>query len=561
MTRAIRVAVRGTVADALTDALVTDHDVTLGEDGRPPDCVLAPAETLRTDTGRPVGTDADGAGPVPVVALCRTPAAQADAYAAGADRCVTLTGDATADATSVAAALAVGDDRPDDGDALLREAFDALADVFFVVDTDLQFLAWNDAVTTVTGYDDETLAAMEPLGLVGEEDVVDVRTALERAVDEGRATVAADLLTGDGERIAYEFTATALTAADGTVRGVCGVGRDVSERRRRERTLDRQAESLRTLNRINEVVRSVNRGLVRARDREGIERAVVERLADGRPYRFAWVGDHDPGAEEVVVRATAGDADPPLDVAEGETLVDDATALAAMREGTMLVDDPGECPARGGAEDGVAVGAAVPLVYRGVTYGVLRVYADDRAAVEGTERAVLAELGETVAHAIGAAERHRALVDDAVVELEVLVDDVDGDPSFGSLLADHGGVLRRVDVEEGSFRFVATFPRSTDVRRVLEAIRERLPGAELVARRDRERGDDPPAPDTLTDRQRTVLTTAYHFGFFDSPREHTGVEVAEELGISTPTFHEHIRIAERKLVEAYLGPGDDGERT
>jgi predicted DNA binding protein len=237
---------------------------------------------------------------------------------------------------------------------------------------------------------------------------------------------------------------------------------------------------------------------------------------------------------------------------------------------------------------------------------------------------VLAELGETVAHAIGAAERHRALVDDAVVELEVLVDDVDGvpdaegavdatvtfggaapaddggttrfyrvegdvegvldslperteasvvradgdggvvrvdgDPSFGSLLADHGGVLRRVDVEEGSFRFVATFPRSTDIRRVLEAIRERLPGAELVARRDRERGEDPPAPDTLTDRQRAVLTTAYHFGFFDSPREHTGVEVAEELGISTPTFHEHIRIAERKLVEAYLGPADDGER-
>lgn len=53
----------------------------------------------------------------------------------------------------------------------------------------------------------------------------------------------------------------------------------------------------------------------------------------------------------------------------------------------------------------------------------------------------------------------------------------------------------------------------------------------------------------LTDHQREVLETAYHSGFFEWPREHTGEEIAETLGISQPAFLQTIRAGERKLAK------------
>ena len=57
----------------------------------------------------------------------------------------------------------------------------------------------------------------------------------------------------------------------------------------------------------------------------------------------------------------------------------------------------------------------------------------------------------------------------------------------------------------------------------------------------------------LTDRQLEVLRTAIDSGFYNWPRTKSGQEVAEELGISQPTFHNHLRTAERKVLEHLIG--------
>ena len=44
-----------------------------------------------------------------------------------------------------------------------------------------------------------------------------------------------------------------------------------------------------------------------------------------------------------------------------------------------------------------------------------------------------------------------------------------------------------------------------------------------------------------------MIQTAYYSGFFESPRESTGEEVAETLGISPPAFYQHSRTVQRKL--------------
>jgi len=49
-----------------------------------------------------------------------------------------------------------------------------------------------------------------------------------------------------------------------------------------------------------------------------------------------------------------------------------------------------------------------------------------------------------------------------------------------------------------------------------------------------------------------VLRLAYESGFFKTPREKTGQDLAESLGITATTFHQHLRSAERKIVDSIL---------
>ncbi len=56
----------------------------------------------------------------------------------------------------------------------------------------------------------------------------------------------------------------------------------------------------------------------------------------------------------------------------------------------------------------------------------------------------------------------------------------------------------------------------------------------------------------LTDRQEEVLRKAHEMGYFEHPKSANAGEVAEELGISTSTFTEHLAAAQRKLMKAIL---------
>ena len=60
--------------------------------------------------------------------------------------------------------------------------------------------------------------------------------------------------------------------------------------------------------------------------------------------------------------------------------------------------------------------------------------------------------------------------------------------------------------------------------------------------------------DDLTARQLEVLRTAHEAGYFKSPREHSGEEIADMLDISGATFSEHLRTAQDKLFSAIFTP-------
>ncbi|WP_435552371.1 bacterio-opsin activator domain-containing protein, partial [Natrinema sp. CGMCC1.2065] len=125
-------------------------------------------------------------------------------------------------------------------------------------------------------------------------------------------------------------------------------------------------------------------------------------------------------------------------------------------------------------------------------------------------------------------------------------------PTVAGTIAAHGGVLRALEPVDDRTRLTIELGEPVDVRAFVRALERRHSGTELIARRTRERppraaGAIDELAGRLSERQRRTLEAAYHGGFFEWPRDHTGEEIAATLGISQPTFSRHLRLAQRKL--------------
>lgn len=132
---------------------------------------------------------------------------------------------------------------------------------------------------------------------------------------------------------------------------------------------------------------------------------------------------------------------------------------------------------------------------------------------------------------------------------------MDGHPV--TTLADRGAVVTRVTVADGRGRVVADVPPSVEVSPVIAAFTLAHPSVRLVGKREVDRqvpqlGQSQFVTRVLsrfTERQLHVLRMAYDHGYFAWPRSSKAAEVADAIGISTPTFSQHLRAAERKLTE------------
>ncbi len=120
-------------------------------------------------------------------------------------------------------------------------------------------------------------------------------------------------------------------------------------------------------------------------------------------------------------------------------------------------------------------------------------------------------------------------------------------------LVDRGAVPRSFVIDGSEADIVVELAGDADVREFVEQLEDAFAPVELLGRSDRERPVRTPAgflatlEGHLTQRQREVIETAYFSGYFESPRRRTGAEVAESLGISQPTFSNHLRSGLRNL--------------
>jgi PAS domain S-box-containing protein len=129
------------------------------------------------------------------------------------------------------------------------------------------------------------------------------------------------------------------------------------------------------------------------------------------------------------------------------------------------------------------------------------------------------------------------------------------DPPLTSVVADYGGNVEGGTIEDGEYSATVQFPPGTNVRRVVERLRETPLDVRVVSQRQviREHPSSQRVLHTLaedlTERQRAALEAGYFGGFFAWPRHRSGEDIAASLDIGASTFHQHVRKAERKLLD------------
>ncbi|WP_083898822.1 bacterio-opsin activator domain-containing protein [Natronococcus jeotgali] len=135
------------------------------------------------------------------------------------------------------------------------------------------------------------------------------------------------------------------------------------------------------------------------------------------------------------------------------------------------------------------------------------------------------------------------------------------DPPVLSAVASLGGYIERAIIEDTDLQLTVHLAPSTDVRQIIDLVESAYPHAEMRRRQqitcshDRMPANQAWSLSDLTERQRAALKASYYTGFFAWPRETTGEEVAESLGIAPATFHQHLRNAERKVFDSLLSTG------
>jgi PAS domain S-box-containing protein len=153
----------------------------------------------------------------------------------------------------------------------------------------------------------------------------------------------------------------------------------------------------------------------------------------------------------------------------------------------------------------------------------------------------------------GIADERRVVSDDEDCVLEVVLAE-----SGVYRLIKAGTVVKSATAEDGDVRYVAEAPSDLDVRTVVESFRQTYPDSELVSKQKVDRPVHTTQEfqqtlgESLTDKQRTALQAAYFAGYYEYPRESTGEDVADSLDVSSPTLHQHLRAAQRKLVGTFL---------
>jgi PAS domain-containing protein/DNA-binding CsgD family transcriptional regulator len=418
----------------------------------------------------------------------------------------------------------------------------------------------------------------------------------------------------------YEARLSTITDRNDRTIGHTVVLTDITAKKRRERLLQRQRDHLELLDRLNGLVREITHEFVDATSRSEIEEIVRNRMCESTLYTEVRIIDippdiahteHEADRQELTGASTAlrltdptslslpGEpwALPELEANGGESwafvslgfgrtvyggLALQTTRTEAFSERELAVLEWfGEtvsqainavenrrllfsnavtelridCPDT--PLQTVAADTSCSLSLEGfipASEDRILVYCDTLSAPASD----IAETAETT----DGISTSRVVGDDSSNVVEFTI--TEGSPLLG--FVGGRGNVRAINVDEQTCRVVVEIASGSETRSTLERVREHCPTASLAAKQDHDRSTPTEtnhvaatadSVESLTDRQLEVLEAAYRGGYFRWPRDATAEEVAESLGISSPTLHKHLRRGEARVFEALFDPDSE----
>ncbi|MFC4451183.1 PAS domain-containing sensor histidine kinase [Halorussus aquaticus] len=123
------------------------------------------------------------------------------------------------------------------------KVLNAIDDVFYLLDESGTLQRWNDTLCKVTGYQSDEVESMQALEFFDQEAQTEIAGAIRDGFKTGDVHFEAEIVTKGRDRIPYEFVASALEGPDGE-RVLAGIGRDITDQKEREQTLQDAKEQL-----------------------------------------------------------------------------------------------------------------------------------------------------------------------------------------------------------------------------------------------------------------------------------------------------------------------------
>ncbi|MGO9614510.1 MAG: PAS domain S-box protein, partial [Dissulfurispiraceae bacterium] len=174
-----------------------------------------------------------------------------------------------------------------------ENALNNLEDMFIVFDLEGRFLRWNKTMSAVTGYSDREIASMKPADFVRNDDMERLSKAIQLAVQEGNASIELVVVTKDVRLIPHEFRAALLRDSSGTPIGISAVGRDITERKKKE-------EELGKLTRILQARNDSSRVMIEAEDEHWYLTEVCRIIVEDCGHTMVWIGFADDDQDKTV---------------------------------------------------------------------------------------------------------------------------------------------------------------------------------------------------------------------------------------------------------------------
>jgi PAS domain S-box-containing protein len=128
-----------------------------------------------------------------------------------------------------------------------KSIMETIPDIVFVLDLNGNLVKWNSSLEKVTGYSSEELLGKPTVDFFDKEYQPVIAQAIRKAFEKGYNEVESPLRRKDGTTIPYLWNGAVLRDGKGSVIGITGVGRDLTERKRAEEALEEKA-------RINQIL-------------------------------------------------------------------------------------------------------------------------------------------------------------------------------------------------------------------------------------------------------------------------------------------------------------------